>query len=466
MGDEELDFSEIQQMFSKRDAAHEKEAQERRAQLKVVRSGPVTTQTEIKPVTHGLEYKKIELRDEPAYDDMRPTNLHVTEKGYQLAGMQKLALVVCGVVICVALVIMGYLGFHKTPSPDIGNPPGIVTMKPGEGQGKPGQNLTVINPDQCALSDFTIVLRQATPNVGNIVSVAERQLTEQGVDNRVVSSNADIASVINNIKSENNNREIIVINVDGATNKGLTETIIMTNYRNEAKSADNLALAMSNAGNDIYGIETEIRCGKKLSDGTRGETSVEEALRVAGHNDVVCLTVAPSMANIDTEIEANNLGTMVAEGVYRIASLPKDERYTDPIRRITYGDTLWELAQANGTTEGEIRKNNSEILAAYNGNLQYNTALLVGNVHANLTSSVTVNNKSITTNPSDITTKQLFYKVEPGDTISEIAEKLGIPASELVIPSGDPNKIYPGDKLGYETEVGKILVSKNEGKIK
>ena len=472
MGEGELDFSEIQQMFSKRDAAHEKEAQERRAQLKVVRSGPVTTQTEIKPVTHGLEYKKIELRDEPAYDDMRPTNLHVTEKGYNLCGIQKLALVMCTVVIIAASSIIIGLGLNKPVNTNTSNTttkPGIVTIDPNFNGGTSDSNVIVngmIAPEQCALSDFTIVLRQSTSNVGNIVSVTERELSEYGVDSRVVNSNEDITEVISGIKKENSGRDIIVINVDGYANQGANEMVIMTNYSNTAKSGDNLAIAINNNNNDIYGIDSEIRCGKKLSNGNRGETSVEEAIRKAGHNDVVCITIAPSMEQVDSQVESNNIATAIVEGVYRFASLPENERYTDPIKRVEYGHTIYGYAEENNTTESKIRTANREVLEANNGLLPHDAAIIVKDAHENLTSKYKVDNKSITTNPSEVTNKQFVYEVGAGEVSSQIAEELGVSVSDLIVPSGDPNKIYPGDKIVYEKEVGKVLVSKTPTKTK
>ena len=469
MGEEELDFSEIQQMFSKKAANEEKAAQERRAQLKVVRSGPVKTQTEIKPVTHGIEYKKIELRDEPAYDDMRPTNLRVTEKGYRLCGIQKLALVMCTVVIIAASSILIGLGLNKPVDSNTTNKPGIVTMVPNNNSGTSNSNIVVngiLNPEQCALSDFTIVLRQSTSNVGNIVSVAERELSEYGVDSRVVNSNDDITKVIAGIKSENTGRDIIVINVDGYANQGANEMVIMTNYSNNAKSGDNLAIAINNNNNDIYGIDSEIRCGKKLSNGNRGETSVEEAIRKAGHEDVVCITIAPLMERIDSQVENNNVATAIVEGIYKFASLPENERYTDSIRRVEYGDTIYGYAEANNTTESKIRTANREVLEANNGLLPHDAAIRVKDPHENLTSKVKVDNKSITTNPNDVTNKQIVYEVQAGDMSSTLAEQFGVSVSDLIVPSGDPNKIYPGDKIVYEKEVGKLLVSKTVGKTK
>ena len=472
MGEEELDFSEIQQMFAKKAANEEKAAQERRAQLKVVRSGPVKTQTEIKPVTHGLEYKKIELRDEPAYDDMRPTNLRVTEKGYKLCGIQKIALVMCTVVIIAASSILIGLGLNKTidsNTSNITNKPGIETLDPNYSSGTSNSNVIVngmIAPERCALSDFTIVLRKSTSNVGNIVSVAERELSEYGVDSRVVNSNDDITEVIAGIKSENTGRDIIVINVDGYANQGANEMVIMTNYSNNAKSGDNLAIAINNNNNDIYGIDSEIRCGKKLSNGNRGETSVEAALRNAGYGDVVCLTIAPDMERIDSQVENNNVATAIVEGIYRFASLPENERYTDSIRRVEYGDTIYGYAEANNTTESKIRTANREVLEANNGLLPHDAAIVVRDAHENLTSKVKVDNKSITANPNDVTNKQIVYEVQAGDMSSTLAEQFGVNVSDLIVPSGDPNKIFPGDKIVYEKEVGKILVSKPVGKTK
>lgn len=479
MGEEELDFSEIQKIFTNRETREEERAQNQRSQLKIVKDSRIaqrpktapaktSTTTVIRPTQEGLDYKKVEVRDEPKYDNMDFKNLEFRKRAFELSKIEKLALVTCTVAIVTAIGIMSFVGITND-KPEISDQrPGITTELPGYQQGTtlPGNIVEILNPADCNLSDFTIVLRQSTNNVNKIVSVTERELTELGVDNRVVTDKDNIVEVVSNIKEENPNRDIIVINIDGVANKTLVETVIMTNYSNTTKSADNLALAINNSNNDIYGINSEIRCGKKLSDGSRGATSVESALHEAGHDDVICLTVAPATASIDTDIERNSVASSIVDGIMRFGSLEKDERYTDSIRRVEYGDTIYGLAEKNNVTEAFIRSSNSEVLAANNGILRNDTALLIATVPRNLTSEVSVNNPTITTNPNDITTKVSYYEVDPGDTLSEIAEKLGVSQSDLVVPSGNPNKIFPGDKIGYETEVGKVLVSKTTEKSK
>ena len=454
MKNDDLDFAEIQKMFAARDAQRKKQAEEeakrRRSQLTVIDN-------------------RSKLRNEPAYNNMHAKNIKVTDKGYSLSKTEELALRIGAFVVAVAIGITAYFGLgRKEEKFEVNNTNNIQCEQPYEPSGNNWDNVfeeykpvvKEINPAECNMSDFTILLRQSTKNVNKVVAVAEKELTELGINNQIVHSDEDITKIIETLKKESN-RDIIVINVDGLANTASSGTVIMTNYSNAAKSCDVLAMAINNSNEDIYGISSEIRCGKKTPNGERAETSVEKAIRDAGHTNVACLTIAPSSSCIDSEIEINNLSTAIVEGVVRFASLNKNERYVDLIRRIEYGDTISGLAASYNVSEADIRANNKEALDSNNGLLRHNAAFLVKDAHINLTSAVTVNNPTITTNPHDVETKMSYYEVKSGDTVSEIAEKLGIKASELVIPSGDINKIYPGDKIGYETEAGKILVSKS-----
>ena len=280
-----------------------------------------------------------------------------------------------------------------------------------------------------------------------------------GANTVAISSDDDMIDIISNIKQEDSDREIIVINVDGVSNKGSDDVVIMTNYSNGAKSADALAIGILNANEDIYGISSDLRCGKKdLYSGKRTETSVEVMLDEAGYNDVACLTVAANSSCLQGE--TNNLATSIAESVVRFASLSSEERYADIIRRVQFGDTISEYAVENNVSESYIKDVNKELLSYYNGNLQYDTAMIVTTIPKALTSKVSVSNPTITTNPNDISTNVSYYEVKPNDTISEIAEKLNVNASDLVIPSGNANLIKVGDKIGYEVTEGPILVSK------
>lgn len=98
--------------------------------------------------------------------------------------------------------------------------------------------------------------------------------------------------------------------------------------------------------------------------------------------------------------------------------------------------------------------------------MQYDSAIIVSTIPQVLTSTVTVNNPTITTNPSDITTKVEYYTVQPNDTVSAISEKLNVNSSDLTIPSGNIDVIKVGDKIGYETTEGPILVTKSTEKSK
>lgn len=446
MWDDDINFSEIQKIFADRDKKQEKEAQERRSQLTVID-------------------RRRELRDEPAYENMHAKNIRVTEKGYEAAKNKKLSLKVGLVVLAVVVIlaIMTALGIHSMGN-DKGGTTGTTIGTMQSGTHDTGQKEATINPEQIDLSNLTVVLRKSTSNVNKIASVTERELTEMGVENTVIGANDDLVSIVEELKNNKPNGEIIVINVDGVTNKTNIDNVIMTNYNNDARSADAVALAINNGCNDIYQIESEIRCGKKTSDGNRAPVSVEKTLLDAGHSDVICLTVAPSVEYVDSEIEYNNLATSIAEGIIRYASLSDEEKKTDYIKRTEYGDTVSNFAAENGVSEGFIRSENKD--AFYNGILTHNSAVLVKEVPANLKKGATVVNQSITTNVGETGTIIAYYEVKPGDTLSEIAEQLGVKQSDLVVQREDKNVIYPGDTIAYEKEAGKILVSKSTSKNK
>ena len=92
--------------------------------------------------------------------------------------------------------------------------------------------------------------------------------------------------------------------------------------------------------------------------------------------------------------------------------------------------------------------------------------MVISYLPSQITSEFNVNNKMVTTDPRDITTKTSQYTVVENDTVSSIAEKLGVGISELVIPSGDIDVIKIGDKISYEKTEGPILVTKTTEKVK
>lgn len=439
MRDDDLDFESIQRIFAKRDA----ERQEKKDDIPTFEL--VTRKKE-------PELRKTELRSEPKYDNMRAKNIKITPKGKKHAQNNTLKLAV-GVVLAVSIGLIAYNVTKPVETPKDNS--AIVYFDENYSQNEQD----VLNIEECDFSNLTVILRESTSNTANVVSVANRELTEMGADARSISSNDDMIELISNIKKEDSDRQIIVINVDGVSNKGSDDVVIMTNYSNDAKSADVLAMGIFNANEDIYGITSDLRCGKKdLSTGKRTETSVEVLLDEAGYTDVACLTVAANSSCLESD--TNNLATSIAEGVVRFASLSDEERYADIIRRVQFGDTISEYAVVNDVSESYIRNANKELLSYYNGILQYDTAMIVANVPKVLTSKVSVANPSITTNPNDISTNVAYYVVQPNDTVSGISEKLKISSSELVIPSGNADVIKVGDKIGYEVREGPILVTK------
>ena len=441
---DELDFESIQRMFARRDAERELRRKEEAKNQEV---------SERRQRNTG---KVIPLRSEPEYDRMHARNINITPKGKKHASNGKLILAV-GVCIAIAIGGIAYgISNHTNEAPV--DEAGIIYVDESYHQ----EESDIISPEQCDLSNIAIIVRRSTPNTGGVVDTATRELTEMGVDSRSITSSQDLISVVNDIKTNSPNKQIVVINVDGEVNNTSRNTVIMTNYDNNAKSADTFAIAIQNANEDIYGINSDIRCGKKLSNGNRGMTSVETALKEAGFTDVICLTVAPSADYLADDVYSNNIATSIAESVIRVASLSPEERYADLIRRVQGGDTISQLAVDNDVSESYIRSVNSETLSDSNGLLRSNAALIVSTIPKNLTGKMSIDNKSITTNPNDVSNVVSYYIVQPGDTVTAIADELNISPSELVIPSGDADKINVGDKLGYETTTGPILVSKTQ----
>ena len=440
MRDDELDFESIQRIFAKRDA----EKQTKKEEIPTY---------ELVGAKKPVQYKKTEMRSEPKYDNMRAKNIKITPKGRKHAQNNNLKLIV-GVALAVVIGVASYNALKPAEVPEQPNS-AIIYMDETYSQNEQD----VLTLQECDFSNMTVILRESTSNTAGVVSVANRELTEMGADTRTISSDDDMIGLISNIKKEDSDREIIVINLDGASNKGSDDAVIMTNYSNSAKSADVLAMGIFNANEDIYGVSSDLRCGKKdLYSGKRTKTSVEVMLSDAGYDDIACLTIAANTNCLQNE--TNNLATSIAEGVVRFASLPEEERYADIIRRVEFGDTISGYAAENDVSESYIKDVNRETLSYYNGNLQYDTAMIVTSVPKVLTSKVTVSNPTVTTNPNDITTSVSYYEVKPNDTISEIAEKLNVSSGDLVIPSGDANKIKVGDKIGYEVTEGPILISK------
>jgi len=453
MGNEDLDFQAIQKIFTDRDKRQHQEkenlARERRSQLTLIDN-------------------RSKLRDEPAYENMHAKNIKVTEKGYEYARGNNLIVKIGIAVMAVTIIFASSIiyGVGSNLNKNIGKGTSIVDFDKDYDKDKGSTQFNVIDPTTCDLSNLTILLRRATPGVNKVTSVASRELNELGVDNRIVTSNDDIVDVVDSLKKENPHKEIIVINMDGNTNKELVETIVMTNYDNSLKSADALALAIYNGNKDIYGITSEIRCGEEEVDGYSKATPIEMSLVEAGHRDVCCLTIAPTTSCVDSEIEVNNLATSIVEGIIRFASLDEQEKESDLIIKTKPGDSINSLASASGVSESYIRSINSDIVSTQNGVLPTDTAMIVAPIPKKLTSSVSVENQTITTNPNDITTKVVYYEVVEGDTVWEIANNLEINPDEFIVPSGDKDKIFPGDKIGYETNIGKILVSKMNQKTK
>lgn len=443
MENDDLGFAEIQRIFAKRDQEQKNQA-----------IGPQQFQGYL----NELQSEEVDVHSNPEFENMHVKNIKITKKGKEKASAPLVLMagvMVVGMAVGMYHYIINSQGNTEVPT----TPPGIVQMDEKQDN--------IISAADCDLSNFTIILREGTPNVGNIVDTTEKELSNFGVNYVTISADDDISSVINDLKIDEPHRDVIVINVDGYVNKTDYESVVMTNYSNNVKSADVLALAMQQSGEYAYNLSSDIRCGKKdTTSGERTRTSVEETLYEEGYSDVACLTIAPNENVLGDKISCNNLSTVIAESIIRFASLDQEHRYSDLIRRVEAGDTISQLAIDNDVSEMYIRSTNYQVLDAYNGNLRYNTALIVAPVPNVLTTQYSVNNPSITEDPMDIKTETGYYIVQANDTLSEIAENLNVSQSSIVVPSGNPNIINVGDKLAYEMESDLILVHKARGIVK
>ena len=442
MEKDDLGFAEIQRIFAKRDQEQSQQSINPHQTMNIIE----------------LPYEKIEVQSNPEYENMHVKNIKITKKGKETAKLP-LAIMAGVVVVGIAAGIYHYIISNQNTTQVPTPPPGIVQMDKKEDN--------IINSSECDLSNFTIILREGTSNVNKIVDTTEKELSNFGVNFVTISDNDDISNTINNLKIDEPHRDIIVINVDGYVNKTDYESVVMTNYSNNVKSADVLAIAMQQSGEYTYNLSSDIRCGKKdPSSGERTRTSVEETLYEEGYSDVVCLTIAPNESVLSDEVSCNNLSTVIAESVIRFAYLDQQHRYSDLVRRVEAGDTISQLAVDNDVSEMYIRSTNYQTLDSYNGNLRYNTALIVAPIPDAITTQYSVNNPSITEDPMDIKTETGYYTVQANDTLSEIAENLNVSQSSIVVPSGNPNIINVGDTLAYEKESDLILVHKARGIVK
>ena len=446
----ELDdiFAPIQKIFA--DRYEEKREREVFNAVNNKNSKSQERQPELKLIQTS---RKAPLRSETKYENMRAKNIKATNESTKLL-RKATAVLVAGAIVIGGIVVWGN---HKREE--------IEREKYSYSDASFSSD--IISPEECDLSNFIVVLRESTDNVNEMSSTINKELTTLGVESKVLKLNDNMTRELKELKNENPEKDIIVINLDGKINKSSIDTIVMTTYRNDVRSADTIALAIHNANEDIYGITSDIRCGKSsVQGGSREETSVEKELFSSGIKDITCLTVAPNSSYLTSDTNVNNLSTSIAESIIRFAALSEENRYQDIIRRVEVGDTISELAEENGVSQSYIRSSNSEILATNNGFLPCGEAIIVMPINKVLTSDVEVENKAITTDSNDIKTVSSYYVVQENDTVSEIAEKLNIPQDELIVPSGNVDKINIGDKIGYTTTSGPILVTKTSQKAK
>lgn len=344
--------------------------------------------------TNNKNYKDA-IYDNPRLNGMRPKKLTIGEKAVKFIEEHRLALCVGA---SIGVVAIGVLGSHlgdKRPITGIDSEsettgyhdsvPAPETAPDSEKDDYVSkdnfvtEDRDVIRVDDCDLTNLTIVVRQATDNVADLTKQTVNNLRKYGVDVRQIDAEDNLIEEILDVQSQDSDRQIFVINMDGAVNQGASQIAILTQYDNDAKSADVLAVALQLAMGDSY--ETTINCGKKdVRTGGRTPTSVEAALAEAGLSDkVACLTFAPYVKGVGQAYLADD----IADSVIRFASFNEVQRYFDLIRKVEDGDTIGSLAEQYGVSEDYIMKANG----LSSSNINRNLSLIVKKIPEKLNSS-------------------------------------------------------------------------------
>lgn len=441
---DDLGFAEIDKIFKARDESRRQEEQQKEAEAR-------------------LRAERITLTSREEYETMHANNINITAKCVEFINKHPRVKVVAATVTAAAVIlgaamVAGGRGerHNDSPTEDV---PGIVITDPLEEDNK---DESIIECQNVNSSNLTIILRSATDNSKAITKTANKEFSKLGIDSRVVNSDDDLIDAISNVRSSDSNREIVVVNVDGEANLGYDSVVVMTNYSNDVKSADAFAMAIDTEA-ETFGKQSDVKCGKANDAmGRREATSIEKSLDEAQIKDVACVTVAPPRVQIEGEVNSNTMATIIVNGVIRTMAV--ENRYDDIIVRAEIDDNLSQLAEDYNVDVNELIRNNSSTLESTNGMLVDGMPIVVGQLPKQLSSQVSVNNPTVTSNPEDIKTENKTYEVKSGDTLSSIADKLGVPVSSLVTSNEDSSLIKPGDIIGYETTSGPILVSSANSK--
>lgn len=421
----------------------------------------------------GLIYRPVELKNKPKYDNMRVKNLTISEKiveqitGFIVKGLKKgeeiqekfdsnikLKVVTAAVIATSVIITIGATSNNTKKSEMPFNDTKLPSVIQKE------SNSGAINPIEQDYSNLSVILKTSTPNTIQVTSTASRELTNFGIDNQRVTTETGMIEAVKEIKTNNPNAEIIVINVDGRSDTRESDVIVITNTDiSGVKSADNLAIAIRDNNNRQYGINTYIKCGESKTNGERVETEEQAALIKAGCRDVLCCNIKTSSDQIADEIVSNSIATSIAEGIARLGATEAEKRYVDSIIISKSGDEIVPVAEANGMTHSAFVQSNMDIIE--NGIIKPNEAMVITTLPYTLNVKDTQVLNNLTTTNSNIDFYTKYYTVQSGQTITQIADNIGVAIDDIYVPSGDKNRIRTGENIGY-TVPDKIIVKESK----
>ncbi len=312
-----------------------------------------------------LSTKSATLVSNPKYAHMRVKNLDVKPNVFKYITPKVLK---AGTVLAlqVGIIVGGALLIANNPSKDVPDTQPSVSAQANVEEtpsdrfdatlnAASREDVTdrVIKLDDCDLDRYSVIIRKATDNMEDNVTALSSQFDDCSIENRVVSSNADVVSAINDIKVENADKKILVINLDGEFNRTDTDIVLMTNYENKEDGlADNLAIAFNN-----YQTNRSRIVAGKLDEysGERKAVSTEEEIKNSGNSDVSCLTFALNGDCVDSE----NLAKFITESLVKVASL---DEHRDLIHRVEFGDTAGGLSNYQ-LPEGRILEHDIAVVS-------------------------------------------------------------------------------------------------------
>ena len=306
-----------------------------------------------------------------------------------------------------------------------------------------------ITKDKCNFNNLHIILRTAKTGTNGVGTTTSDMLTKLGVSNEIIYKDSDLSTEISNAMSVNPNNDIIVINLEtGYENANSGKTILMGDSSNKRKYSSDILASCINASLNEYNLSPIIRSGEKASI-WRNETYIERELSNSALIDNVSqLTIDLPITVIDDEIIKNDASASIVEGIMRWSTLDHVERYKNIYYTTTYSDNLSDLCEKHGLSLNYIEENSD--INMKKGVRVGNTVLidLIPKVAKN---NVKVDNPCTTTDSNKIKQIVNIYTVQSGDTITKIANEYGVKIEDIVIPSGNPNKIQIGDELYITT---------------